>query len=274
MPVKARTEGGASVQAVGRTTKALELLADAPNGVSVAELARALGSDNSVASRLLSSLQGEGYVVREEDSERFELSLKLMAVAFRYTDRLGFPGMCLPILRGLSEETGEPSQLGMVEGDTLVYVANAPGRQRLSIAPTIGREAALHATASGKAWLAFLPEEEALKLALNQGLTAITPRTIISAQKLLEDLEGVRKRGYATVDGEFTEGVVGVAAPIGRERFGHVVGTVVLSWPERRGGAHFADLAPRTIDAARELEASWPTHLVPTKALERPVRTK
>jgi DNA-binding IclR family transcriptional regulator len=259
---------GVPVFAVQRTLQTLEYLAEAEAGVSVAELCQALGIEKSIASRLLSTLVAGGYVVRVGDGDRFELSLRLIALAFSVSDRLGFPGVCQPVLHRLSEETGELAQLAAVERDRLVFVANAQGTQRLAIVPTIGRDVVLHATASGKAWLASLATEQAVAAVLHEGLTEVTPRTITRLETLLEELERVRQQGYATVEGEFTEGVNAIAVAFGQQRFQHAVGAIVLSAPSTRFATdRMTEMVPIVRAAAGELEAVWP-HDVARVALD------
>ena len=259
---------GVPVFAVQRTLQTLEYLAEAEAGVSVAELCQALGIEKSIASRLLSTLVASGYVVRVGDSDRFELSLRLVTLAFSVSDRLGFPGVCQPVLHRLSEETGELAQLAAVERDRLVFVANAQGTQRLAIVPTIGRDVVLHATASGKAWLASLATEQAVAAVLHEGLTEVTPRTITRLETLLEELERVRQQGYATVEGEFTEGVNAIAVAFGQQRFQHAVGAIVLSAPSTRFATdRMTEMVPIVRAAAGELEAVWP-HDVARVALD------
>ena len=259
---------GVPVFAVQRTLQTLEYLAEAEAGVSVAELCQALGIEKSIASRLLSTLVAGGYVVRVGDGDRFELSLRLIALAFSVSDRLGFPGVCQPVLHRLSEETGELAQLAAVERDRLVFVANAQGTQRLAIVPTIGRDVVLHATASGKAWLASLATEQAVAAVLHEGLTEVTPRTITRLETLLEELERVRQQGYATVEGEFTEGVNAIAVAFGQQRLQHAVGAIVLSAPSTRFATdRMTEMVPIVRAAAGELESVWP-HDVARVALD------
>lgn len=259
---------GVPVFAVQRTLQTLEYLAEAEAGASVAELCQALGIEKSIASRLLSTLVGSGYVVRVGDSDRFELSLRLITLAFSVSDRLGFPGVCQPVLEHLSAQTGELAQLAAVERDRLVFVANAQGKQRLAIVPTIGRDVVLHATASGKAWLASLITEQAVAAVLHEGLTQVTPNTTTSLETLLEELERVRHQGYATVEGEFTEGVNAIAVAFGQQRFQHAVGAIVLSAPSTRFATdRMTETVPILRTAACELESVWP-HDVARVALD------
>jgi IclR family transcriptional regulator, acetate operon repressor len=251
------------VSAVQRTLQTLELLAEVPEGLAVGELVAKLGADKSIVSRLLSTLQVEGYAVRDPASDRYALSLRLLSVALKQADTLGFPGVCAPILRRLAAETGELIELTVADEGRLVYVASAEGRQRLNIRPTMGREVTLHATATGKAWLSTLPLDLAVTLALDRGLTAETPHTITNLPALLRELDRVRKRGYATVRDEWFDGICAIAVAIGIRRFGHAVGVVVLAAPTSRYNSKVLEaFAPGLRRGADDLEAVWPLDVV------------
>ena len=250
---------GAPVQTALRTMETLELVAEAAEGLTVLQLAAALGADKSVASRMLSSLVSSGYVTRDPVSDRHSLSLKLFGLALRNTGRTGFPVVCEPSLQRLSEELGELVQLSAVDDDHLVLVSHSQAKHRLSVMPMPGRSYPPHATSSGKAWLASMTNERALAIALRNGLVALTEKTITTLDGLLAELDRVREAGFATHDGEAAEGIRAVACAIGQERFGAVVGTVAVSAPSSRvSPEQMAELAPAVERCAREIEAVWP----------------
>lgn len=261
--MKPRREG-APIQAVGRTLDALELLATRVDGVSVLELAEALSVEKSIASRLLSSLLARGYVTRDSANDTYRLSLRLLGVASRYADQIGFPGVCQPTLLALSQETRELVQLSVVDGDALVLSAHAQARQQLAILPALGRNVNLHASASGKAWLASLPEKEAAEIALRHGLRERTDATITDLSALLAELAKARSDGYATAFGEFIDDVNSVAFPIGSERIGKAIATVAVSAPASRlPASRIEEVVPLVRQAAADLEEVWPLGALP-----------
>jgi IclR family acetate operon transcriptional repressor len=261
---------GAPIQAVGRTLDALEFLAGASDGVTVLQLAEQLGVEKSIASRLLASLLDREYVVRDPVTDSYRLSLRLLGVAARYADRTGFPAICQPSLEALSQRTGELVQLSVVDGDHLFLSAYAQARQQLAILPALGHNKSLHATASGKAWLASLPEDEAIGIALGHGLKPRTERTITQVGTLIAELDRVRADGYALARAEFTDEVNSVAAPIGGARLGVVVATVAVSAPAGRlGEERVAELAPLVAATGTELEAIWPIGALRTDSMSR-----
>lgn len=258
-----RADNAAPVQAVQRTMRVLECLVEAGSGMSVLELASAVAVDKSVVSRLLASLASQGYVIRDSASDRYVLSLKLLSLASRYADRMGFPWVAQPVLQQLSDDTRELTQLAAVERSRLRLAAHSKSSQQLAIMPpTLGSSVALHATASGKAYLASLPDERALELALGFGLSSLTSRTITTAQRLLEELAAIRAQGYSFCQGEFHDGINAVACAIGKERFGFCVGTVALSAPESRlAGDRVEEKVQLLRDAAAAIEAVWPLEI-------------
>jgi DNA-binding IclR family transcriptional regulator len=123
--------------------------------------------------------------------------------------------------------------------------------------PLVGVVAPAHATASGKAWLARLPEREAVAVLDRHGMPQLAPRTITSRRRLLAELRAVRARGWAVVDEELAEGGRAIAAPI--VCGGQVVGAVAVSGPTfRLSLPKLYALGPRMLRAAADLGAVWP----------------
>ena len=130
------------------------------------------------------------------------------------------------------------------------FVAKAEGLgQRVRMLPMVGMWAPVHATASGKVWLASLPDERNGELVRAQGLPAVAPRTITSLRALKDELARVRRQRYAIADEELTEGGRAIAAPI--MNGSGVVGTVAISGPVFRMPLRRLNaLAPRVRAAA------------------------
>lgn len=222
------------ISAVSRAMAILEELSEQPNGVTVSELVMKLQIEKSIVSRVLSTLEGDGYVIRDGITDSFRLGLKLAGVALRHIDNTGVTDMCLPLLRDIANKTGELIQLAIVQNDQMIYVAKAEGHQRIRVLSLVGRPATLHASAVGKVWLASLPENRALSLALKTGLERYTENTITNIDDFRAELMRVRKNGYAIVQEEQIEGAAAVGVPITDRRGDRVLGAVVLSGPAYR----------------------------------------
>jgi IclR family acetate operon transcriptional repressor len=249
---------GVGVASVSRAMRVLETFAGHPHGLALSDVSSALGYGKASLSKILGTLEREGFVRRDALSGHFHLSWRLLALAFGHAESVGVPAICFPILQALADDTDELVQLAVVEGDHMLFVARAEGPgQRIRMLPLVGLEPAPHATASGKVWLASLPEADVQRVLARHGLVRLTPRTITSRVKLAAQLRQVRARGYAIVDEELVEGGRAVAAPI--TVGGQVVGSVALSGPTfRLSVAKLHRMAPRVRRAAAELESIWP----------------
>ncbi len=246
----------------------LETLAGEPSGLSFSEIVARLGIEKSTVSRILGTLERDGYVIRDVVTNVYRLGLKAVAIVLRYMDSIGFYDLCMPVLREVAEKTGELVQLAIVERDTVRYVAKVEGTQRIRLLSLLGREAVLHAASAGKVWLASLPEEMALKLVLKSGLSALTEKTICSLDRFREELTRVREHGYATVEEELILGVNAVGVPIrvarGKER---VVGAIVLSGPAYRlPRGRLVEVAPLLAEAAERVAEVWAPDFSPRAA--------
>src|SRR5437762_10614674 len=274
---------GAAVASVARAMRVLKAFADHPGGIALTRLSGELGYGKASLSKIMSTLKREGFV-RRDGAGHFHLSWHLLALAFGHAQRVGISGVCMPVLQALADETDELVQLAVIEGDHVLFVAKAEGPgHSLRLLPLVGVVAPTHATASGKVWLASLPDARALDVLRRQGLARVTSRTITSRARLLAELRSVRRDGYAITDGELDEGGRAIAAPIvhrgrvvdgGRDRAsslvelavaapivhrGRVVGAIAVSGPSSRLPLpRLKRLAPRVQRAARELEALWP----------------
>jgi len=248
---------GAAVASVARALRVLKAFADHPGGIALTRLSAELGYGKASLSKIMSTLEREGFV-RRDGAGHFHLTWRLLALAFGHAQRVGISGVCMPVLQSLADETDELVQLAVIEGDHVLFVAKAEGPgHSLRLLPLVGVVAPTHATASGKVWLASLPDDRALDVMRRQGLARVTSRTITSRARLLAELRSVRRDGYAITDGELDEGGRAIAAPIIHR--GRVVGAIAVSGPSSRLPLpRLKRLAPRVQRAARELEALWP----------------
>jgi IclR family transcriptional regulator, acetate operon repressor len=250
---------------VDRCLELLETLAGHSEGGSLGSLAEALDLPKSAAHRLLHALAARGYVVQDSTTQDYRLSLKLATLAFRHIDAGRLPDLAQAALDRLARRCGEYCRIALVEGSGLGWVARAQGAtQGLRYEPAMDRDVVLHATATGKAWLATLTEEQALAIVYQRGFTTppgFGPRAISTVDELRAHLDETRKRGHALAVDEGEPGTVAIATTfrtfVGVEA--PVAGTVSVAGPRSRiDDARLHELAPMVVDAARELTELWP----------------
>ena len=243
----------------------LELLADEPDGLPLAAVAARLALPKSAAHRFLALLASRGFVRQDAASGHYSLTLKLPALGFRYLAGTGWPDLAQPTLDVLASRTGELARLALVEGDSLTWVAKAQGASTgLRYDADAGRGVILHATATGKAWLATLPEERAIALVAREGRLGsrgLGPRALATVAALKRELRATRRRGWGEAVEEGEPGVAAVAVAV-RPRDGpdaDAFATVSVAGPlARMGAARRAELARMAQASAREIADLWP----------------
>lgn len=252
-----------TISAVARAFAIVRELADTPQGITAGELNERTGIGLSMVSRILATLLQDSYVTHDPRTGFYSLSLKTLATCYRYADRLGFPEVVMPALRALAQGTGELAQLAVVQDEEMWFVAKAEGQQPIKLVSLVGQRVILPAMAAGRAWLAYLPEEAALKLIMKEGLKPRTRWTITSLDELRRELAKVRERGYALQVREVFDEVAAIACPVfhpgSRDQ---VVGSLVVNGPAfRLTKETLRGFAPAVQATARELETLWPTNV-------------
>ena len=167
----------------------------------------------------------------------------------------------MPELDRLARATRETTGLGVLDGDSMLTVAQADGPNLVAMGDWTGRSTPLHCVASGKVLLASMAEREILRL-VRRGLAQYTEKTIIELEPLLEELARVRRRGFATAFGEYDSGSTRIAAPVHDAR-GNVIAALDVWGPAYRLTPR---RVPELVQAAREAAAAVSVRLGGTPA--------
>ncbi|MGH8964351.1 MAG: IclR family transcriptional regulator [Actinomycetes bacterium] len=198
------------VQSVRRAFELLETLAEG-GPMSLSQLSSSSGLPLTTIHRLTGTLVGLGYL-RQQSAKQYALGPRLIHLGER--SGLLLSTWAIPHLARLVDELGETANLAMLEGDEIVYVAQAPSRHSMRMFTEVGRHVLPHCTAVGKALLAQLPAEQVEGIVRRTGMQAQTANTITSPERLAEELDVVRRQGFAIDDGEQEVGVHCVAVAL------------------------------------------------------------
>lgn len=198
------TKRSAGSQTVERAFGLLELLADTTGDRSLTELAAAIDLSIPTAHRLLKTLVSLGYV-RQLPNRRYGLGLGLLRLASRVDTQLA--SIAKPHLDSLARETGESANLAVLEGDMVVYTAQAPSRHAMRMFTEVGHHAHAHSTGVGKAILAELADDLVTRIITRAGMPARTDQTITDPDTLRTELKQIREAGFAIDNGEQENGV-------------------------------------------------------------------
>lgn len=243
----------------------IELLADEAGAMPLGEIAERLDLPKSGAHRLLATLVDLGWAEQDAETSYYRLTMRLAILGQRFYDATGIPDSCQPLLDRLAKQSREFVRLAVVDRDSLVWVAHAQGATGgLLYQPSLTTNTVpLYATASGKAWLATLANERAMRnVMVNGGFDAADkygPNVVRTVAALLRELEATRKRGYGLALSEAEPGVTALAAAVRSEETGVAVGTVSVAGPGlRMTEQRIRELAPLVVQSATELSKLWP----------------
>jgi DNA-binding IclR family transcriptional regulator len=212
-PVKT-PKGEARTDMVGKALGLLVLLGDEPRGASAAEISRRADLPFSTTYRLLGSLTRDGFVDYEPDGRRYHLGLRIFQLGQAVSSHHGFAGTALPILRRVTEQTGEATILSVRDGIHHLTVNKVDGPQTFRVTSDPGFLGALHTTSVGKALVAFAEDEDRERLLEELPLEPLTSLSITDRDAFRAEIEKVRRQGYAVMDEENELGMRAVAVPV------------------------------------------------------------
>jgi IclR family acetate operon transcriptional repressor len=257
------------VTAVGRALGILENVGGDIRGTGITELSRRLGLGKSTVHRLCATLEHHGYLVRDPGTGRYRLSLRVFHIGSHALDALDLPARAMPALEALGAVTEETVHLAVLDGAEAIFVGKVESPRPLRLYSQVGRRCPAHCTAVGKVLLAYAGAGQRALVAARP-LKRYTPKTITSTAALERELEEVRRRGYATDEEEFEDGIRCVAAPV-RDYRGRVVAALSVSVPAGRlPRARAASLVEQVLDTARRVSEALGHRTAPDRGREAP----
>lgn len=197
------------------------------------EIASALDLPNSSAHNLLQTMVNRDYLEIDPSPRRYRLGLRLWQVAQAYLGNGDLVTAARPIMESLVADTGETVQLARLDGVENVYLAIAESPHPMKLVSEVGTRLFAHATGLGKVLLGALPPDEAAARLGSVELPRFTRNTVVDVDRIMEDLTGVRERGFATDDEEYVIGCRCIAMPV-RDASGRVIAAMSVSVPTPR----------------------------------------
>ncbi|MFJ6686925.1 IclR family transcriptional regulator [Streptomyces werraensis] len=223
--------------------------AEFPDGLSVADVARALDREKSVVSRQLKNLLETGMVARRP-SGRYELSWRLLALAVRAGDQR-LTTLAAPTLLRLAETVRERTYLSVLSDGEVLTVLSEGSRRSIEAANWVGRTIQVHRSSSGMALLMDYEDEYILEV-VQSGENGVSDR---EAHSFLAQVLEARERGYTVANRVFDPELMGIGAPV-RDFTGRIRAAVNVSGPAFRIEPHIQAFGGRLLSAVRSLQAS------------------
>lgn len=215
-----------------RYVSMLEVLAAFPEGLTLADIANAMGLPMPSVHRLLKALATSGLVEGGSRGLRFRLGTRFKQLIHMGGDTDWLVAITRPYLKQLTADISECCYIARLTGSQVrLVISEAPDvRWRGYVQP--GVEAPPHAAASAKAILAFQNEQLVTK-ALSQDLPSLTRHTHTDKKWIRKEYAKVREQGYATCIGEMEEGLAALAVPIYLDGIGVLYSLASTGFMER-----------------------------------------
>lgn len=222
-----------AVKSADRVLDLFELLDRSPYGLSHTEIADHLAIPKSSLSQLLRNLVNREYVAFAPAEKVYQLGRRLDDLARRKGQTRDLSVLAQPVLERLTKETRESSFLNVRDGDTARLVAREIGPQALVTVLQVGELMPLHATAAGRAILAFSTPQVRAEYIARAKFDVLTSKSVQTSAELVKRLEEIERERICVAEDELILGVTGISAPVIDET-GQAIASLTLSLPSVR----------------------------------------
>lgn len=233
----------------------LEAIAAGAVPMSLAEASRRTGLHRSTAFHLLQTLVGLGFLRRVDATRRYELATRLHRLTQPNWTFGQLSQTAAPVLAQLAKRSGEGAALAAFRGTALTVVAKHESDAPVRVMQEVGTQRPPHASAAGKAILAWLAEPECTDRLARMEFPRLTAKTITNRAAFEAELERVRQAGCAIDDEEHLIGIRCISAPVFAQA-GHVVAGLSIIGPTgHMTRRKLRALRAPLLELARELSA-------------------
>lgn len=232
-PASAPSAEPATGSSAERSLRLLALLANEGRALSLAELAVRLGLPKATTHRLCAQLLDSGFLARDTDERSFAVGPALRRLAFDTLNHGVVRGLRHELLAQLVTRVRETCNFTTLDGTEVLYIDRVEAQWPLRLSLDVGSHVPLHCTASGKLFLAHLPQADRDALIGQTNLAAQTRQTLTSARALKAECDRIAAQGHACDREEFIAGLIAVAVPV-RDAEGRVRAAIAVHAPTAR----------------------------------------
>ena len=221
-----------SVRSVERALDILLCFSLDRPALTLTQIAEQVGIHKSTVHRLLGTLERKRFLQREPATGLYRPGIRLIQMAYLPLEHNDLRRLSTPFLQKLCDESLETVDLAVLDDQEVIYLDVIESPQRVKLAAATGMRLPAYCTASGKAILAFLPDE-AVRRILRGGMQRYTAGTLTTPEALFEHLQQVRERGFALSEQEYEQGINAIGAPI-LDQNNRPLGSVAVAGPAYR----------------------------------------
>lgn len=223
----------AKVKTLKKALDVLESFSVSSPELGISEISEKLGLYKSNVHNLISTFEQCGYIERNPESGKYRLGMKILELAFIINSNLGLHNVIHSPMSELSTDVNEVVYFAVPQDSHILYLEGVYPANSYSIRSMTGETAEMYCTSLGKAILAYLPPDKAIKAISEQSMATHTPNTITDRQALLNELDLIRRRGYSIDNMEHEFGIKCIGIPVFK-RDGSLLGAMSISGPSLR----------------------------------------
>lgn len=180
--------------------------------MTVAEVARAIGSPRATARRAINTLEHMGYLAG--DGRLFSLTTKVLQLASAYAASNQITALLQPACERLCRALDADCSAAVLDGGDVVRIAHAMPARSIALVPGIGFRVPAYCSALGRALLSALDDSEATAVLGRAELVRRTSHTLTTVSEVMREVAQARKNGFALVDREAEDGFRSIAVPV------------------------------------------------------------
>lgn len=236
-------------RAMSRVLRLFDLLARAPDGMTLTELSEALDVPKSTFLSSLRALAADGYLIFEGNNYR--LGPGAYRLAGTIIASWSLPDIVRHHVRELGRKTGESVGFAIADWDIgqVIYTDAVNSAQPVHYAMRAGLRAPLYASAAGRVLLAYAPDEKRDAYLARAQFRALTPATRTTPEGVVQSLEAIRRLGYCASFGELLRDTAAIAVPVFDSQA--IVGAMMVAAPLNRMRSNFEMMLAEIVRAGR-----------------------
>lgn len=197
---------------LARGLAVIRAFSDQRRSLTIAQISNKTGIPRAAVRRCLYTLNQLGYA--DSEANNFYLKPKILSLGYSYLSSTPLTVSAQPILNNISRTLHESCSLAVLDDNEVLYVARSAASRIMSVSLNTGSRLPAYCTSLGRVLLANLDEEAFDAYLAQVKLRAYTERTVVSAERLMEILAGVRKADFAMVEEELEVGLRSIAVPV------------------------------------------------------------
>ncbi|MEW5911040.1 MAG: IclR family transcriptional regulator [Thermodesulfobacteriota bacterium] len=239
------------IKVLEKAFRVLELFDDKAKELTTTEIQGQVGLNKTSTFRIIKNLEEFGYLEKDPETLKYRLGIKVYYLGSLVQPYVSLRKVARPLLQELNRRTQETVHLAVLNRGQSLYLEKLDGQKTIRVMTSIGAKLPAHCSGVGKVLLAGLPQEEVQAIIAARGLQRFTVNTITGAPDLQEELERVRRQGYATDNEEIELGLKCAAAPVFIN--GRTLAAVSVSVPKDRFDQQPESFVGMVKDTAQEI---------------------